>query len=187
MIGFVVLGRPTVLAGRSLLCQRLTVRASRTTTQPLRVCHVVSSTRVPGTYRRPAGAIRFAAPTLKRPAPRSRIAPNTLGLSGRGRHNPFPLGDTRAISVHDDRKAYWPICGKAETGDGSSSGCVSAGRRAKIPERDSLWLPTTSTGSDLWRRSECEVKDQRYSCRDDHSDCERQRPHSPSVNMASST
>ena len=50
------------------------------------VCQVVSSTIVPGRYRRSWGTGWPRART-ERPGPRSSIAPNTLGESGRGRHS----------------------------------------------------------------------------------------------------
>ena len=76
-----------------------------TTSQPPGVHQLVSSTSVPGMYRRadgtstPAGAIRNV------PASRSRIAPNTLGESIRGRHSHStpPSGATRAVVSQSDR------------------------------------------------------------------------------------
>src|SRR5215831_19915809 len=47
-------------------------------------------------------------PNRKLPAPRSRIAANTLGLSGRGRHihSTRPLGATRQFASQSERNAY---------------------------------------------------------------------------------
>ena len=81
--------------------------------QPVRTCQVVSSTRVPGTYRRPAGTVASSGPTRNMPAERSSIAANTLGPSGRGRqsHSTFPDGATNACTSRSDRKAYCAIGG----------------------------------------------------------------------------
>src|SRR5260370_35913606 len=51
----------------------------------------------------------------KAPAARSRMAANTLGLSGRGRHihSTRPLGAMRALTSQSDRKAYSAMGGKA--------------------------------------------------------------------------
>ena len=90
------------------------VSASRTISHPVFVCQVVSRTSVPGRYRRPAGTVTSAGPSRKPPAERSSMAPNRLGLSGRGRHihSTFPLGATRATDSRSDRKAYSAIGGK---------------------------------------------------------------------------
>ena len=81
--------------------------ASRTTSQPVGVCHVVSSTSVPGRYRRAVGTRTPCGPTRKEPAARSRTAANTLGESGRGTHihSTAPAGDTRQFDSQSDRNA----------------------------------------------------------------------------------
>ena len=75
--------------------------------QPVGVPQLVSSTMVPGRYRRAAGTVMSAGPSRKPPAWRSRMAPNTLGESTRGRqsHSTLPLGATSAIDSQSDRKA----------------------------------------------------------------------------------
>ena len=82
-------------------------RASRTITHPIRVSQVVSSTIVPGMYRRAAGTLTSAGASRKVPASRSRIAPNTLGESIRGRHihSTLPFGATSAVVWQSDRNA----------------------------------------------------------------------------------
>ena len=97
-----------------MLYQLPMVMASRTVTQPVLVCHEVSRTSVPGRYRRPAGTMTSAGPRRKPPADRSRMAPNTLGLSGRGRHihSTLPLGATRALDSRSERNAYSAMGGK---------------------------------------------------------------------------
>src|SRR5687768_16422805 len=84
--------------------------------QPLSDPQLVSSTIVPGRYRRAAGTSTSAGPKRKPPASRSRIAANTLGASNRGRHNhsTFPLGATSAVTSQSDRKAYSSIGGYGE-------------------------------------------------------------------------
>ncbi len=80
---------------------------SRMITQPMRVSQLVSTTMVPGTYRRPAGTITSAGPRRKPPASRSRIAANRLGESMRGAHihSTLPLGAIRAVVSQSDRYA----------------------------------------------------------------------------------
>jgi hypothetical protein len=74
--------------------------------QPVGVPQLVSSTMVPGRYRRAAGTITSAGPIRKPPASRSRIAPKMLGESIRGVHihSTLPLGATRAVLSQSDRK-----------------------------------------------------------------------------------
>ena len=71
------------------------------------VCQVVSTTMVPGTYRRWWGTAALVGPKRKAPAERSRIAPKTLGLSGRGRqsHSTDPSGAIRQLFSQSERKA----------------------------------------------------------------------------------
>ena len=78
---------------------------SRTTIQPVGVPQLVSSTIVPGRYRRPAGTATSAGPSRKPPASRSRIAPKTLGESMRGTHihSMLPLGATSAVVWQSER------------------------------------------------------------------------------------
>ena len=78
---------------------------SLTTSQPVGVCHVVSSTIVPGTYRRWSGTWVLNGPSRKLPAFRSKSAPNTLGESGRGRlsHSIEPSGATRQLFSQSDK------------------------------------------------------------------------------------
>src|SRR6266511_2323057 len=83
-------------------------------THPAEVRHVVSSTIVPGRYRRPAGTIASSGPSRNPPAALSSSAPNTLGASGLGRHShsTFPLGATSALASRSERKANSSIAGK---------------------------------------------------------------------------
>jgi hypothetical protein len=83
------------------------VRASRTTTQPLGVCQVVSNTFVPGSYLRAAGTLMPKGPSRNEPASRSSRLPNTLGESKLGTHSQStaPSGATRAPVWQSDRKA----------------------------------------------------------------------------------
>src|SRR6266702_2016550 len=99
---------------RPALCQGPISRASRTMTHPAEVRQVVSSTMVPGRYRRPAGTTTPSGPSRNPPAALSSIAPNTLGASGLGRHShsTFPLGATSALTSRSERKAYSSIAGK---------------------------------------------------------------------------
>ena len=80
-------------------------RKSWTTIHPVGVCQVVSSTLVPGTYRRCWGTWVLPGPNLNNPADRSRSAPKTLGESGRGRHSHStdPSGATRQLCSQFDR------------------------------------------------------------------------------------
>ncbi len=80
---------------------------SHTITQPVGVCQVVSSTLVPGTYRRWLGTSMPLGPKRKFPAARSSSAPNTLGESGRGRHSHStePSGATSVLISQSDRNA----------------------------------------------------------------------------------
>jgi hypothetical protein len=81
--------------------------ASRTTSHPVAVDHVVSSTNVPGTYRRWDGTLVCTGPTRKNPADRSSRVAKTLAESGRGKHNhsTAPSGAMRAVVVQSDKKA----------------------------------------------------------------------------------
>ena len=74
--------------------------------QPPRVPQLVSSTIVPGRYRRAAGTSTSAGPSRNEPASRSSTAPNTLAESIRGRHihSMLPLGATSAVVSQSDRK-----------------------------------------------------------------------------------
>ena len=74
--------------------------------QPSPQSQLVSTTIVPGRYRRSAGTATFSGPRMNRPASRSRIAPNTLGQSIRGRHihSIAPPGATSAVTSQSERK-----------------------------------------------------------------------------------
>jgi hypothetical protein len=100
------------------------ISASRTTSHPVGVAQLVSSTIVPGRYRRAAGTLTPSGPSRKPPAERSRIDPNTLGESIRGRHShsTFPLGAIRAVVSQSDRKPYSPIGGNSESSGATSTG-----------------------------------------------------------------
>jgi hypothetical protein len=76
-----------------------------TTSHPDAVCQVVSSTIVPGMYRRWSGTKVLNGPNRKLPAFRSSSAPKTLGESGRGRlsHSIEPSGATRQLFSQSDR------------------------------------------------------------------------------------
>src|SRR2546430_2785171 len=104
--------------------------ASRTISQPVRVRQVVSRTSVPGRYRLPAGTWTPVGPKEKLPAPRSRIAAKTLGLSGRGRHihSTRPLGAIRQLTSQSDRKAYSAMRGNGLVTRGPAGG--GSGSRA---------------------------------------------------------
>src|SRR5258708_5041224 len=120
--------------------------ASRTISQPVRVRHVVSRTSVPGRYRRPAGTITPLGANLNAPAARSRIAANTLGLWGRGRHihSPRPLGAMRALTSQSERKAYSAMGGKALAMWPIEGATASAG---------AVRLPPLTAGSTAFPRS----------------------------------
>src|SRR6184192_4080687 len=81
--------------------------------QPPGAPQLVSSTIVPGRYRRAAGTATPSGPSRNVPASRSRIAPNTLGESNRGKHSHStdPFGATRAHVWQSDRKPYSAIAG----------------------------------------------------------------------------
>ena len=121
-------------------CQGPIISASRTTSHPVGVAQLVSSTIVPGRYRRAAGTWIPSGPRRKPPADRSRIEPNTLGESIRGRHihSTFPLGAIRAVVSQSDRKAYSPI-----GGNGESSGATSTGPGVAMsrPYQSSVAIP----------------------------------------------
>src|SRR5712692_7011554 len=108
-------GRRWVPERRWLWYQGPMHSASRTMSQPVRVRQVVSRTRVPGRYRRPAGTITPLGANRKAPAARSRMAANTLGLSGRGRHihSTRPLGAMSALTSQSERKEYSAMGGNA--------------------------------------------------------------------------
>src|ERR1700704_2158029 len=91
-------------------------RRSRTISQPVFVPQLVSSTLVPGRYRRAVGTLVSAGPSRKPPAPRSSNAPNTLGESERGRHNHsmLPAGSTSAVDSQSDRNPYSAIGGYSD-------------------------------------------------------------------------
>src|SRR5437879_9928916 len=74
--------------------------------QPVVVPQLVSSTIVPGRYRRAAGTVTSSGPKRKAPALRSRSEPNTLGESKRGKHNhsTFPDGAISADVSQSERK-----------------------------------------------------------------------------------
>src|SRR5262249_22480929 len=95
-----------------------TARKSRTIIHPVGVCQVVSSTIVPGTYRRCCGTRTLVGPNLNRPADRSSSAPNTLGASGRGRHSHStdPSGATRQLCSQLDKSPYSAIGGNVLIG-----------------------------------------------------------------------
>jgi hypothetical protein len=63
------------------------VRASRTSTHPVGVIHVVLRTLVPGSYVRAVGTLMPNGPNRNVPACRSNSEPNTLGESKRGTHS----------------------------------------------------------------------------------------------------
>src|ERR1700728_1650518 len=87
-----------------------------------------------------------AGPRRKPPAPRSRIAANTLGESKRGgqSHSTVPSGATRAEVWQSERKAYSAIGGNAETvvmrssngvgwsARGRSHGSIAPARRSAL-------------------------------------------------------
>ena len=100
------------------------ISASRTTSHPVGVAQLVSSTMVPGRYRRAAGTVMPSGPSRNPPAERSRIEPNTLGESIRGRHShsTFPLGAISAVVSQSDRKPYSPMGGNGESSAAASTG-----------------------------------------------------------------
>ena len=83
------------------------VSASRTTTHPDGVFHVVTSTFVPGSYARAAGWLIPNGANRKNPAWRSSRLPNTLGASKEGTHSQSiaPSGATSAPVWQFDRNA----------------------------------------------------------------------------------
>jgi hypothetical protein len=72
---------------------------------PVGVPQLVSSTIVPGMYRRAVGTSMPAGPRRKPPASLSRIDAKTLGESIRGRqsHSTFPLDATSAVVSQSER------------------------------------------------------------------------------------
>ena len=113
------------------------VSASRTTTQPVGVCHVVSSTFVPGMYTRDVGTSIPSGDTRNDPAPRSRRLPKTLGESNAGTHSQStdPSGATSAPVWQLERKAYSAIGGNGER---DAMGVNL--RQSTDPGRDDTWL-----------------------------------------------
>ena len=93
-------------------------RKSCTVIHPVGVCQVVSSTIVPGTYRRCCGTWVLLGPNLNMPADRSSSAANTLGESGRGRHSHStdPSGATRQLCSQFDNNPYSAIGGNVLIG-----------------------------------------------------------------------
>ena len=81
--------------------------ASRTTTQPEGVFHVVTSTFVPGSYARAVGWLIANGPKRKAPASRSSTLPKTLGASKDGTQSQSiaPSGATSAPVWQFDRNA----------------------------------------------------------------------------------
>src|SRR4051794_21518765 len=98
------------------------VSASRTSTQPLGVFHVVTRLLVPGSYTRADGTLMPNGPTLNDPAPRSSRDPNTLGESKLGTQSQSmePSGATSAPVWQFDRNAYSAI---GVNGDGAAALC----------------------------------------------------------------
>jgi hypothetical protein len=96
------------------------VNASRTTTHPDGVFHVVSSTFVPGSYWRADGTLMPNGPNRNIPASRSSRLPNTLGESNRGTHNQStePSAATNAPVWQFDKNANSAIGGN---GDGDAA------------------------------------------------------------------
>ena len=90
-----------------MLCHGPMHMVSRTMSQPVRVCQVVSTIKLPGRYRRAAGTISSYGPSRNEPALRSRMALNTDGESGRGMHihSTAPLGAIRQVFSQSERKA----------------------------------------------------------------------------------
>jgi len=82
-------------------------RQSRTTIQPSPQSQLVSSTMLPGRWRRSGGTSTSSGPNLNHPASRSSIAPKTLGPSivGRHIHSTAPLGATSAVTSQSDKNA----------------------------------------------------------------------------------
>jgi hypothetical protein len=76
-----------------------TSSASVTVRHPVLVMYVVSSTSVPGRYRRVTGKELSVGDNAKLPASRSRIAPNMLVESIRGAHShsTAPREETSAV------------------------------------------------------------------------------------------
>ena len=74
--------------------------------QPSPRSQLVSSTMVPGRYRRSAGTVASSGPNRNHPASRSSSEPKTLGESSRGRHihSMEPPGATSAVTSQSDRK-----------------------------------------------------------------------------------
>ena len=133
MVGLDVAGRPPLARERRVSVHGPTVSASRTTSSPLRVIHVVSTTMLARRYRWPAGTSTDAGPT-RRPAPRSSSAPKTDGesRSGRQSHSTLPPGATSPAASPSERKARSPIGGNwpATSGAVASRGSRSPPARA---------------------------------------------------------
>ncbi len=92
---------------QSSLTRRPIVRASRTSTQPDVVFHVVLITPEPGSYERALGCEVPKGPSRNNPAPRSSTLPKMLGESNRGTHNHStePSEPTSAPVWQFDKKA----------------------------------------------------------------------------------
>src|SRR5262245_4685788 len=92
------------------------VSASRTTTQPDGVFHVVSITLVPGTYAREDGTLMPNGANRNMPDSRSRRLPKMLGESKRGTQSQStePSGAMRAPVWQSDRNVYSAMGGKGE-------------------------------------------------------------------------
>src|SRR4051812_30757954 len=118
--------------------------ASRTVSQPFGVCHVVSSTLVPGRYLRCCGTCAVVGPNRKKPAERSSSDPKMLGASGRGKHihSTDPSGATNAWFSQSDRNAYSAMGGNmtARFRHGTAPtvrACASAGEESSPGTGDS--------------------------------------------------
>src|ERR671921_277575 len=101
-------------------------------------------------------------PKRKPPASRSRIDPNTLGESMRGRqsHSTFPLGAINAVVSQSDRNPYSPMGGKGEAMDAASAverplvvGCPLVDMVALPRGGDSLTRPLAAA-KPRWSRSD---------------------------------
>ena len=118
-----IAGGPAVVRPPCRFPSPATTRRSWTTSQPVGVCHVVSSTMVPGTYRRWWGTSVFVGPKRKLPAVRSSRAPKTLGESGRGRHRAIP----------PNRPARSDSCSRSPTGTRTRRSAESS-RGSRTPQ-----------------------------------------------------
>ena len=107
VLGVVVCRRSRVGGDLVLVVARSIVSASRTTTQPVGVLHVVTSTFVPGSYARAVGCPMPYGPNRNTPTSRSSRLVNTLGESKRGTHSQSiePSGATSAPVWQLERNA----------------------------------------------------------------------------------